>query len=167
MHRTISERIMRQISGEGSVCGFLFFFWPTFDCTFCTWWRPIIEGCLQPLFWNWPFSLLFAFICEVLKIPNLARMHLTVKLQSNATIIVKTMIYCNQKQWFSMVAFDCNFTGRCVRAKFEFFSTLQTNTNRKWKRPLFNFRKGVAGALYYRVPWGAKPEQNVDAYLWT
>ena len=27
-----------------------------------------------------------------------------------------------------MVTFDCNFTARCVRAKFGFFSTLQTNT---------------------------------------
>ena len=28
-----------------------------------------------------------------------------------------------------------------------------------------NYTIGVAGALYYRVPWGAKPEKNVDAYL--
>ena len=28
----------------------------------------------------------------------------------------------------TLVAFDCNFTARCVRAKFGFFSTLQTNT---------------------------------------
>ena len=27
----------------------------------------------------------------------------------------------------TVVAFDCNFTARCVRAKFGFFSTLQTN----------------------------------------
>ena len=88
-------------------------------------------------------------------------------LEFKMDLVVPTSV---QHRWphgliYTLVAFDCNFRVRCVQAKFGVFSTLQTNTNRKWKRPIFNFRKGVAGALYYRAPRGAKPEQNVDAYL--
>ena len=39
--------------------------------------------------------------------------------------------YAKKKKKKKMVAFDCDFTARCIRAKFGFFSTSQTNTNRK------------------------------------
>ena len=49
---------------------------------------PYNRGCLQTPFLKLNiglFHFLFVFVCKVLKNPNLARTHLAVKLQSNAT----------------------------------------------------------------------------------
>ena len=45
--------------------------------------------------------------------------------------LVNLIRFAYAKKKKKMVAFDCNFTARCIRAKFGFFSTSQTNTNRK------------------------------------
>ena len=58
-----------------------------------------------------------------------------------------------------LVAFDCNFTARCIRAKFGFFRHFTNKCKQEVKKA--NFTIGVAGALYYRVPRGAKVQSNV------
>ena len=61
---------------------------------------PYNRGCLQPLFWNWPFSLpvcIYLWSAEKSKFSSYAPHH---KLQLNATIIVKTMIYAPKNNDF-------------------------------------------------------------------